>query len=102
MKIEDITGADGASAPDVHLGEYGAGRNAIRPEIAALLNARVANMLFNCRALARDEIELANFIVNKLDVDPHYLPSETLLQAIRSINRKLASDSPLQGVIRTA
>jgi hypothetical protein len=56
-------------------------RNAAHPEVAELLNARLANMLFNCRSLARDEIELANFIINKLDVDPKYVPSETLLQA---------------------
>lgn len=94
MKIDDITSG---SVPG-----YGAKRNANHPEVAELLNARRANMLFNCRLLARDEIELANFIINKLDVDPHYVPSETLLQAIRSINEKLSGGSSLQGMIRTA
>ena len=59
-------------------------------------------MLFNCPALARDEIELANFIINKLDVDPKYVPSETLLQAIRTICDKLGRESSMHGVIRTA
>lgn len=51
----------------------------------------------------RDAIELANFIINKLDANPHYVPSETLLRAIRTINDKLfAGDSSLHGVIRSA
>lgn len=94
MNIEDITTG---AAPG-----YGSERNAAHPEVAELLNARLANVLFNCRSLARDEIELANFIINKLDVNPHYVPTETLLQAIRSINRKLADTSSLPGMIRTA
>jgi hypothetical protein len=49
----------------------------------------------------RDEIELANFIINKLDADPHYAPSEKLLQAIRAINDKLAGTSSLHGMVRT-
>ena len=72
------------------------------PEIAELLNAGRANMIFNCPLLARDEIELANFIINKFDVDPLYLPSETLLQATRSICHKLNGLSLHPSVIRTA
>lgn len=105
MKIEDIVGdvsVPTGEAPQSHLGEYGAKRNAAHPEIAELLNARMANMLFNCPALARDEIELANFIINKLDVDPHYLPSETLLQAIRTIDDKIGGTYSMAGMIRTA
>jgi hypothetical protein len=107
MRVEellqgDANGATGTTLPLSGDGSYGAKRNAAHPEVAELLNARLANMLFNCRSLARDEIELANFIINKLDVDPHYVPSETLLQAIRSINNKLAGDSSAQGAIRTA
>jgi hypothetical protein len=96
MKIEDIT-----SGADLPTG-YGAKRNAAHPEVAELLNARLTNMLFGCRSLARDEIELANFIINKLEVDPHYVPSETLLQAIRAINDKLSGISSLHGMVRTA
>lgn len=59
-------------------------------------------MLFNCRLLARDEIELANFIINKLDVNPHYVPSDTLLQAIRTICAKLSGQAAFAGMLRTA
>ncbi|MBB1472599.1 hypothetical protein H5368_06120 [Luteimonas sp. MC1782] len=94
MKIDDLTND---SVPG-----YGAKRNANHPEVGELLNARLANMLFDCPTLARDEIELANFIINKLDVNPHYVPSETLLQAIRAINDKLGGTSSAHGMIRTA
>ncbi|UNK48852.1 hypothetical protein MNR01_14050 [Lysobacter sp. S4-A87] len=114
MKIEDITGNNlgssmrGNYASSATVNGYNTKRNAAHPEVAELLNARLANMLFNCRSLARDEIELAKFIINTLDLDPHYIPSDTLLQAIRSINNrltgnnKLAGDSPLHGIVRTA
>jgi hypothetical protein len=52
--------------------------------------------------IERNEIELANFIINRLDADPNYAPGEKLLQAIRAINKKLEGDSPLHGMIRTA
>lgn len=94
MKIGAITSSSGPG--------YGSKRNAAHPEVAQLLNARHANGLFDCQALARDEIELANFIINKLDVNPHYVPSETLLQAIRAINHKVAGESSAYGMIRTA
>lgn len=96
MKIEDIT--SGTVPGD----DYGAKRNADHPDVAELLNARLANMLFNCRSLARDEIELANFIINELDVNPRYVPSDTLMQAIRAINSKLSGGSSLHGMVRTA
>lgn len=107
MRVEellqgDVDGAVGTTLPPSGDGSYGAKRNAAHPEVAELLNARLANMLFNCRSLARDEIELANFIINKLDVNPHYVPSETLLHAIRAINDELAGTSSLHGMIRTA
>ena len=107
MRVEELLqgnagGAEGSMLPPSGDGSYGVKRNAAHPEVAELLNARLANMLFNCRSLARDEIELANFIINKLDVDPKYVPSETLLQAIRAINDKLSGSSSLHGMIRTA
>jgi hypothetical protein len=108
MKIEDITGTNvgrsirGDYAWSATVNGYGAKRNAALPEVAELLNARQANMLFDCQSLARDEIELANFIINKLDVDPHYEPSETLLQAIRAINDTLTGKSSLHVMIRAA
>jgi len=105
MKLKDIIGDVGLYIDDMplsHLDAYGAERNAAHPEIAELLNARMANMLFNCPALARDEIELANFIINKLDVDPHYVPSETLLQVIRTIDDKISGTYAIAGMIRTA
>jgi hypothetical protein len=96
MKLEDIVG--GTPPTD----DYGAKRNAAHPEIAELLNARLANMLVNCRSLARDEIDLANFVINKLDDDPQYVPSQTLRQAVRAINDKLSGSSSLQGMAGTA
>lgn len=96
MRIEDIT--SGTAPGD----DYGAKRNSAHPEVAELLNTRRANMLFNCKSLARDEIELANFINDKLDVNPRYVPSDTLLQTIRVINGKFSGGSSLHGVVRTA
>ncbi|GAB3748952.1 hypothetical protein [Lysobacter olei] len=94
MKIDDITSrskpADNAQ------------RHAANPEVAELLNARASNTLLKCRSLARDEIELAHLIMNKLDVDPQYVPSETLLQAVRTICDKLGDQGALAGMIRTA
>jgi len=94
MKIDDITSGS--------VSGYGAKRNAAHPEVAELLNSRQANRLFDCPSLARDEIELANFIINKLDINPHYVPSETVLQAVRAINDKLPGSSSLHGMVRTA
>ena len=96
MRIEDVMVGGTAWARSVadmadEWGDgYGAERNALCPEVAVLLNAKMANSLFNCPLLARDEMEFANFIIDKLDIDPHYIPSVTLLQVIRSINAKLA------------
>lgn len=94
MKIDDITSGS--------VSGYGAKRNTAHPEVAELLKARKANSLVSCQSLARDEIELANFIINKLDGNPSYEPSETLLQAIRAINDKLSGKSSMHGMIRTA
>ena len=77
-------------------------RNTHCPEVAELLIARTANEVFGSQSLDRDELELANFIFNKLDVDPHYIPSNTLLQAIRSLNKKLDAGRALQNVNRIA
>lgn len=108
MRVEEILALDAeqkateTAIPPGGTGAYGAKRNEAHPEIAELLNARTANMLFNCRSLARDEIELANFIINKLDVNPHYVPSDTLLQAIRTICDKLSGQAAFAGMLRTA
>ena len=78
---------EGTGLPD---GDYGKERNTRYPELAQLLLARNANNLVNCTLMSRDELEFANFIINKLDIDPMYIPSMVLLDAIRSINAKLA------------
>ena len=95
MKLSDITAnnehtrtttpSDGIADPS-----YGATRNAAYPELAELLTTRTANNLMNCKLLARDELELANLILNQMDVDPHYEPSCLMRDAIRAINAKLA------------
>ena len=77
-------------------------RNTHFPEVTELLIARTANVVFGSQSLARDELELANFIFNKLDVDPHYMPSNTLLQAIRTLNKKLDAGRALQNANRIA
>lgn len=108
MRVEDVLKSElkgsaiGTPMSPSGGGTYGGKRNAAHPEVAELLNARQAKMLFDFQSLARDEIELANFIINKLDVNPHYVPSETLLHAIRSINDKCRGESSLHGMIRTA
>lgn len=92
MKIEDLFGVETSSIRGRidDEADYGVKRNKRFPEVAALLNARDANMLFNCPLLMRDEMDLANFIINKLDIDPHYLPGDAVLQAVRVINLKLS------------
>jgi hypothetical protein len=96
MKIENIIGNNlgrsvDAFRPSSEIARgYGAERNEAHPEVAALLNAKLVNVVSNCDLLARDELELANFIINKLDIDPHYVPSAILMQAIRGINARLA------------
>jgi hypothetical protein len=94
MRIEAILGSvHNISAPVEPweiLGDYASSRNQRYSELADLLLAKEANELFDCPLLARDELEFANFMINKLDVDPHYIPSMTLLSAIRSVNAKLA------------
>ena len=107
MKLEQLGHGNVVGANRMKLalpedGSFEAKRSMAHPEVAELLNARMANKLVNCRSLARDEIELADFISNKLDTNPHYVPSETLLQAIRAINDRLASTSSLHGMVRTA
>lgn len=72
------------------LGDYGSERNQRYPEVAELLNAKLANMLFNSPLLQSEELKLANFIINLLDCDPRYEPSMMVLDAIRSINVKVA------------
>ena len=105
MKLEDIAPHTRTHTKPVKTAtsprdDYGSERNAAHPEIAELLNARTANMLFNC-GLARDEIELVNFIINKL-VNPLYVPSESLLQAIRTVNVKIGGTDSMHGMVRTA
>lgn len=106
MKMEDLfkqvppagvrqSPDDGEPSPNIQ-------RNQLHPELTELANACRDDMLSNCQSLARDEIGLAQFIVNTLNSDPAYKPSDTLLQAIRAINRKLDADSPLRGMVRTA
>jgi len=95
MKISDLSNkaafAASATSDDQCAGtEHGAARNTSYPELGFLLNARTANTLMSCRLLARDEIEVANLVLNQMDVDPHYEPSMTLLVAVRSINATLA------------
>jgi hypothetical protein len=94
MRIEALQGCtrprNNHSEPSDFPADYGGARNARHPELADLLIAKEANALFNCPLLARDELEFANFMINKLDVDPHYIPSITLLTAVRNINAKLA------------
>jgi hypothetical protein len=95
MRLEAIhRGVYGTSNAPIEawevLGDYGSSRNRRYPELADLLLAKEANALFNAPLLSRDELEFANFIINKLDIDPHYVPSMTLLTAIRSVNAKLA------------
>jgi hypothetical protein len=96
MKIDDILTNAGLATG------LGAKRNAAHPEVTKLLNTHKANKLLGCKSLAQDERELANFIIKKLVANPQYVPSETLLQAILAINDKVANDSPLRGMIRTA
>jgi len=106
MKLEDLATIDrnanaGTNASPDADPSYGAKRNAAHPEIAELLKARTANALLGCRGLARDETELANFIISKLDADHHYVPSETVMQAIRNLCDRISGQASFAGMIRT-
>ena len=107
MKLKDIAPnrsnrTNSVSTTSVPCDDYSAKRSEAHPEIAELLNARTAKVLFNHVALAGDEMEFANFIINKLDADPLYIPSETLLQVIRTIDDKIGGTDSMHGMIRTA
>ena len=106
MKMEDLFKpahpAGVLQIPDGGKPSPNSQRKRLHPELMDLVNACRDDMLSNCQSLARDEIGLAQFIVNTLTSDPAYIPSDTLLQAIRAINRKLDADSPLRGMVRTA
>jgi len=97
MKLQDIATRTLRQNPEIKpaigardCDDYSTKRIAEHPEIAMLLDAHKRNELSNCSAMALDEVELAYFIINKLDCDPLYIPSMTLLAAIRSVNAKLA------------
>lgn len=95
MKLTDITATKESSNNAIPSSEnadsgYEAASHEACPELVVLLTARTANSIVNCKLLARDELELANLILNQIDVDPHYAPSHVLLAALRAINAKLA------------
>ena len=56
-----------------------------------LILARATGMLATCHLLARDEVQLVGVVINNLDADPNYQPSDTMTAAIRAINRKFES-----------
>jgi hypothetical protein len=95
MKLKDITEMKSpkpTGTPNLLTSTGGrvAQRNTSHPELPELLNARNDNKLFSCILLAPDELELATFIIDKLDNDPDYIPSMLVLDAVRSINVKVA------------
>jgi hypothetical protein len=95
MKLENITAGrkrverseTGKFPPSVTSGEE---RKLSHPEIAELLDANTGNAILTAPLLAMDEREMAVFIINKLDAEEHYVPSMMVLDAIRSINAKVA------------
>lgn len=107
MKLKDIAPnrsnrTNSVTTTTVPCDDYSAKRSEAHPEIAELLNARAAKLLFNHPGLAGDEIEFANFIISKLDADPLYIPSETLLRVIRTIDDKIGGSDSMHGMVRTA
>jgi hypothetical protein len=95
MKLQNITGVrlreGNSDASEFTANPDDSGdRTKAYPEIAELLNAKRANVLLSAPLLARDELELANFIINMLELNNHFVPSMLILDAIRSLNAKLA------------
>lgn len=96
MKLQDISvlrtdqGIDVRAMSRDELQGNGKEQGGLYREMEELIAAREAGAISSCKFLAQDELELANFILRKVDVDPAYRLSMTLLQAIRSINAKLA------------
>lgn len=105
MKLEDIASSRNsrtrAATPETGtVDDYGSKRNAAHPEIGELLKARAANALCDS-TLARDEIELINFIGSKLEAYPSYVPSETVMQVIRNLCDRISGQASFAGMIRT-
>lgn len=75
--------------------EIASERNTLYPEIDYLLKAYSGNWFFNCRFLGRDETNLAHYIIATLLHDPDYIPSTSIVDAIRSIGAKLELDTPI-------
>lgn len=91
MKLQDISAYRIESSIELEdVPSIGHDESLYPQEVIELLNARTSNQLFNCMLLAGDEMELANLTITKIYSDPYYQPSLTLLDAIRSINAKLA------------
>lgn len=56
-----------------------------------LILARATGILSTCHQLALDEVRLVGVVINSLDADPNYQPSDSIMAAIQAINRKFAS-----------
>lgn len=91
MKLQDISvNRPESTVEEIAVSSSSYEESLYPEEVIELLRMRTSNQLFNCMLLAGDEMELANHTIAKLYADPCYQPSMTVLQAIRSINAKLA------------
>lgn len=62
----------------------------IYDEVEILMRSDASELVMTCEYLERDELDLADDILNRLKIDPLYIPSPILLQAIRAINARIS------------
>ena len=55
-----------------------------------LILAHATGMLATCHLLAPDEVQLVGVVINNLEADPEYEPSDTMMTAIQAIIWKIA------------
>lgn len=101
MKMKDLFSANVIECIQLHIEpisklakhEHGRERNERYPEIRYLLNSYSERRLSNSTFLSRDEMNLANYIIEMLILEPEYIPSSIVLHVIRNINSKLELDA---------
>ena len=58
-------------------------------EIDALMRADASGLVLDCPLLAREEIDIAHLILDRLTQQKDYVPSDLVLQFIRGVNARI-------------
>ena len=89
MRIEDVVPLYNFTIPRCGSGALERADTTANP-LDDLILARATGMLATCHLLAPDEVQLAGVVINNLDANPDYQPSDTMMAAIQSIIWKIA------------